>query len=192
MKSINENTSQKKSDVRKNKIINIIILIVALILIISYFTKSGKKDKKTISIKKEYRTKTKDSKQTGIHFVKEGELVFFNKEGSKKIKKIDIEIADNEQEKMQGLMYRKYMPDTCGMLFIFDKEEPQSFWMKNTIIPLDIIFVDKNGKIVSIQKNTTPYSEKSIPSYKPAMFVVEVNAGFCDRYDIKQGDYISF
>ncbi len=64
----------------------------------------------------------------------------------------------------RDLMYRKSMDDTKGMLFIFQKEEPQSFWMKNTVIPLDIMFVNSKKEIVKIFKNTIPFSENSLPS----------------------------
>jgi uncharacterized protein len=123
-------------------------------------------------------------------FVKEGEVTFLS--GGKKIKKIDVEIAENEAEQAKGLMYRPYMPDSVGMLFIFQNVQPQSFWMKNTHIPLDIIYVDSNKKIVSIQKNTRPYSEESLPSYGDVQYVVEVNAGYTDLHGIKVGDSIQF
>ena len=123
-------------------------------------------------------------------FVKEGEVVFW-KEG-KKLKKIDVEIAENEAETAKGLMFRSYIPDSVGMLFIFNKSEPQSFWMRNTSIPLDIIYIDENKKIVSIAKNTKPFSEEGIPSNGNAQYVVEVNAGFTERNNIQPGDAISF
>jgi uncharacterized protein len=123
-------------------------------------------------------------------FVKEGEVTFLR--NGAVIRKIDVEIAENDAERAKGLMYRPYLPDSVGMLFIFDRAEPQAFWMKNTAIPLDIIYVDENRKVVSIQKNTTPYSEQSLPSYQNAQFVVEVNAGFTDRHGIREGDTISF
>ena len=123
-------------------------------------------------------------------FTKEGEVVFIS--GGAAIKKIDVEVADNEADRNRGLMYRPYMPDSVGMLFIFEQSEPQSFWMKNTIIPLDILYVNENKEIVYIHKNTTPYSEQSLPSYENAQYVVEVNGGFTDRYGIKVGDSISF
>jgi uncharacterized protein len=123
-------------------------------------------------------------------FVKEGELYFLNKKDT--LKKINIEIAEKSEEREQGLMYRKSMDESNGMLFIFEKSEPQNFWMKNTIIPLDIIYINENKEIVTIQENTVPFSEESIPSYKNAMFVVEVNAGFCGKFRIKEGTYISF
>jgi len=125
-------------------------------------------------------------------FVKNGELVIINKNKKDTLKKINIEIADNPEKREQGLMYRKTMNESNGMLFIFEKSEPQNFWMKNTILPLDIIFINENKEIVTIQQNTIPFSEESIPSYKNSMFVLEVNAGFCGKFSIKEGDLISF
>lgn len=125
-------------------------------------------------------------------FFKEGELLFLDKKTKKKIVQIDIEIADTPYERATGLMYRRSMPDTVGMLFIFKQSQPLFFWMKNTYIPLDIIFVDKHMQIVTIQKNTKPLSGNPIPSYEYAMYVVEVNAGFCDKNGITIGDYIVF
>src|SRR5215217_5907171 len=119
---------------------------------------------------------------TAANFTKEGEVTFWR--DGKKIKRIDVEIAENQAERSKGLMYRPYIPDSVGMLFIFDEAAPQGFWMKNTSIPLDIIYVDENKKIVSIAKNTKPYSEESIPSLGNAQYVVEVNAGFSERNNI--------
>ncbi|MFO7614988.1 MAG: DUF192 domain-containing protein [Bacteroidales bacterium] len=103
---------------------------------------------------------------------------------------LDIEIADTEKERMQGLMYRHHLPEMAGMLFIFDRDEPRSFWMKNTFISLDIIFIHSSGEIVSIQKYTQPGSSYSVPSEKPAKYVLEVNAGFSDKYGINPGNSI--
>jgi uncharacterized membrane protein (UPF0127 family) len=125
-------------------------------------------------------------------FLKEGELVFLGKNYGEKIKKIDIEIADNPHEWETGLMYRHSMPEAAGMLFIFPGSKLSSFWMRNTYIPLDIIFVDGSMRIVTIHKNTQPLSEKPLFSTVAVKYAVEVNAGFCDRYGIKKGDYIRF
>ena len=129
---------------------------------------------------------------TNMHyykFKKEGELTFVDSLENP-IVKIDIEIADNDYERQLGLMNRQSMEEMQGMLFIFPQERFQSFWMLNTLFSLDIIFVNSNKEIVTIHKNTTPLSEQSYPSTEPAQYVVEVNAGFCDRHNIKLGDKI--
>ncbi len=122
--------------------------------------------------------------------VKEGEVVFLR--GEKRLRKIDVEIAENDAERAKGLMFRPYLSDSVGMLFVFEQAEPQAFWMKNTMISLDIIYVDSNKKIVSIQKKAKPYSEESLPSFGNAQYVVEVNGGYCDKYDIQVGDTVVF
>jgi hypothetical protein len=124
-------------------------------------------------------------------FEKEGELLFL-KEDSSEIKKIDIEISETPNERQMGLMYRTSMPDSVGMLFIFERPHRQYFWMKNTYISLDIIYADEKKKIVSIQKYTIPFSEDPIPSYYSAKYVIEVTAGFCDKNKIAVGDSFRF
>jgi len=79
-----------------------------------------------------------------------------------------------------------------GMLFIQKTFKPQSFYMKNTLIPLDIIFIDDQYKIVSFQKNAKPLDETSLPSEKAAIYVLEINAGLSDQWNLKTGDSISF
>jgi uncharacterized membrane protein (UPF0127 family) len=128
----------------------------------------------------------------GPEFTKEGELYFVSKANNDTIRKIDVELAETDDERAKGLMDRRSMTDDQGMLFIFSSAEEQSFWMKNTYISLDIIYVDENKEIVSIQKYATPLSEESLPSFKKAMYVVEVNAGFCDKYHVAYGDRIAY
>lgn len=128
----------------------------------------------------------------GPEFVKEGQLWFIKKQSKDTLKRIDIEIADNAQDRAKGLMHRTTMPDSQGMLFIFNQEGEQSFWMKNTILSLDIMYVNKNKEIVTIYKHTQPYSENPIPSFEKAMYVVETIAGFCDKYNVEEGDFIEF
>ncbi len=125
-------------------------------------------------------------------FRKDGELRFLNGKTNKVITQINIEVADDDAEREQGLMYRDTMAENNGMLFLMETEEPQTFWMKNTIISLDIIYVDSNKRIVSISRNCKPYSLDQIPSAKPALYVVEVIAGYTAKYGIKTGDMISF
>lgn len=130
-------------------------------------------------------------KPAGPQFKKEGELYLLKAAGDT-IRKIDIEIADIESERTIGLMHRRSMPDTQGMLFIFDREEPRSFWMRNTLIGLDILYIKQDGTIESIAKYTVPKSEKSIPSRGPALYVLELIEGFCDIYGVEVGDKIDF
>ena len=111
---------------------------------------------------------------------------------SKVITTVNIEVADNDAERAQGLMYRDTMAENNAMLFLMEVAEPQTFWMKNTIISLDIIYADADKRIVSISKNCKPQSLDQIPSVKPALYVVEVNAGYTAQHNIKVGDMISF
>jgi hypothetical protein len=87
-------------------------------------------------------------------------------------------------------MYRKELPEFHGMLFLFPREEMLSFWMKNTLIPLDIIFINAAYEIVHIAQNTTPFSEQLLTSGHPARFVLEVNGGFCQRHGVQVGDTV--
>ncbi len=88
-----------------------------------------------------------------------------------------VEIANTPHLRAKGLMYRKSMPKNNGMLFIFEKPQIISMWMKNTYIPLDMLFLDKNGKIIWIHENAKPLDESIISSPFPASFVIELNAG---------------
>lgn len=103
---------------------------------------------------------------------------------------VQVEIADDDAERARGLMYRTELAPQDGMLFLFPDEQPRSFWMKNTPLPLDIVYVSSDGKIVSIAKRTKPFSLDSIPSGAPAESVLEVNAGFADEHGVAVGDRI--
>lgn len=132
------------------------------------------------------------SASDGPQFKPQGQLVFVKNGTGKVLKMITIQIADNNDERAEGLMWRRYMPEDDGMLFMFDDQEILTFWMKNTYIPLDMVFADKSGRIVSIYPDATPLSEASISSVEPAQYVVEVNGGFCAKYGISAGDKIEF
>lgn len=127
-----------------------------------------------------------------VIFHKEGELWFLSAQTGDTIKQIDVEFATTDLQREKGLMYRKSMEETQGMLFVFAREEEQSFWMKNTYISLDIIYLDEERKVVSVQQNTKPLSEDGLPSGKPAKYVLEVNAGFCERWKVHVGDKIGY
>ena len=141
---------------------------------------------------KETSIKNVPGEVTEPQFINEGQLWFIKKGTRDTLRRIDIEIADNAQERAKGLMHRTNMPDNRGMLFIFNQEGEQSFWMKNTLMSLDIMYVNKDKEIVTIYKHTQPYSENPIPSFKKAMYVVETIAGFCDKYNVEEGDLIEF
>lgn len=129
---------------------------------------------------------------TAPKFRKDGTLTFSRPNDTTFTKTINIEIADEEWEITQGLMYRPSMGDNEGMVFIFPDMRKRSFWMSNTMISLDIMYIDDRKKIVTIQKHTVPYSEQSVPSYEDAQYVLEVNAGFSDNYGIKEGDFVEW
>lgn len=124
-------------------------------------------------------------------FTKEGELTFTDSLGTLKTK-INLEIADTEYERQLGLMNRKEMKENEGMLFIFSRPDYQSFWMRNTLISLDMIFVNDRKQIVTIHKNTKILTDESYPSSQPALYVVEVLTGFTDRHNIQVGDKINW
>ncbi|WP_108802381.1 DUF192 domain-containing protein [Aquimarina sp. Aq107] len=157
-------------------------IFVSVILVFSLFIFSCKKetDKKIVTEE--------------IKFTKEGELSIYNLQDSipSQIVSLDIEIADNDYERETGLMYRKTMEEKRGMLFIQEKFKLQSFYMKNTLIPLDIIYIDDQYKIVSFQKDAKPLDETSLPSGKPAKYILEINSGLSDQWNLKIGDSISF
>jgi len=105
---------------------------------------------------------------------------------------IEAAVADDDESRSTGLMDVYDMPRDKGMLFIFDDEEPRSFWMANTPLALDIIFVNSDMEIIRVHQNTRPYSERNVESEQPAKYVVETNAGFTLRYDIIEGMKITY
>jgi uncharacterized membrane protein (UPF0127 family) len=132
-----------------------------------------------------------DTASAAPQFKKEGELFFLRKDDQPMIG-IDIEIADNDSRREVGMMGRPAMDEMKGMLFVFDQEFYASFWMKDCVLSLDMIFIDKTGSIVTIHKNTTPFSEQSYAATAPTLLVLEVNAGFTDRHNISVGDRITW
>ncbi len=105
---------------------------------------------------------------------------------------VTAEIADTVVKQNQGLMNRTSLDENAGMLFVFDSEAERSFWMKDTFIPLDILFISAAKEIVSIEENTTPLSEEAILSSSPAQYVLEVNAGYVASHNVNIGDPLSF
>jgi uncharacterized membrane protein (UPF0127 family) len=151
-------------------------IIIAAIIILFVFPGILKKD---------------NSEEVYYMFQKEGELIISDSTNARKAV-IDIEIADTDYDRQLGLMKRISMEEKQGMLFIFPAEAMQSFWMRNTLISLDMIFINSNKKIITIHKNTKVLSDQSYQSSAPAQYVLEVNAGFTDKYNIQAGDKIDW
>ena len=99
-----------------------------------------------------------------------------------------VEYATNDNTRNQGLMFRTSLPTNGGMLFLFDRPQVVYFWMKNTILPLDMIFIAADGRVSHIVRGATPYSEKPISSQYPIKWVLEVVAGGANRHRITLGD----
>jgi uncharacterized membrane protein (UPF0127 family) len=102
-----------------------------------------------------------------------------------------VEIAQNDAERAKGLMYRKELPEGQGMLFDFQHEQEVGFWMENTYIPLDMIFIRADGRILRIAENTEPLSTRIIPSGGPVRGVLEVIAGTARKLGIAAGDRVA-
>lgn len=102
-----------------------------------------------------------------------------------------VEMATTDEERRTGLMYRKELPDGRGMLFDFSPAQEVSMWMKNTFIPLDMIFIGADGRILRIAENTVPQSTRIISSRGPAKGVLEVIAGTARKYGIAPGDRVA-
>ena len=104
----------------------------------------------------------------------------------------ELELAKTPQERRQGLMFREHLADDAGMLFLFPKTEIQRFWMKNTLIPLDMIFIDEAMRIVGIVENAEPMTLEGRSVEMASKYVLEVNAGTCRKYQIQTNQKISF
>lgn len=119
------------------------------------------------------------------------QVSFYSSDSEQLISTIDVVIADDDDSRSEGLMNVHELPADAGMLFMFENEQPRSFWMANTPLSLDIMFVNSDFEIVRVHRNTTPYSHDQIRSELPAKYVVEVNAGYSVRHDITEGMIIS-
>jgi uncharacterized membrane protein (UPF0127 family) len=131
-------------------------------------------------------------RKTEPKFVKGGEVTFIKTQSRETIRTIDVETAITPESQVQGLMYRTYMADSLGMLFIMADVGKHAFWMKNTYIALDIAFIDSTGTIDTIYRNAKPLSERSLPSRQRIKYILETNGGFSDKNGIKERDLISF
>lgn len=108
---------------------------------------------------------------------------------------IAVELARSQQEISNGLMFREQLPENAGMLFVFPEESPRSFWMKNTLIPLDIVWLDSTQKIIFIKENAQPCTTETCESFAPsapALFVLEANTGFAQENKLAVGQKAEF
>jgi uncharacterized membrane protein (UPF0127 family) len=183
-KKVDNPTRTKKSNLNLKLITIISLVVISAVVITFIITKISQEEKSSAT-----KNNTQIEETKTVEFEKEGELTF-NTADSKYITSLEIEIAEDNSERSKGLMFRKNMLENQGMLFIFSRQEFQSFWMRNTAISLDIIFVNSNNEIVTIHKNTNTFSDESYPSTKPAIYVVEVVADYTSKYGIKVGDKI--
>lgn len=126
-----------------------------------------------------------------INFEQEGELWILPSEMHDSLY-IKIEFAQEDSEMMQGLMYRDSMNSDEGMLFLYPYSQEMYFWMKNTQIPLDLIFINEDGVIVDLAERTTPFSEENIHSQVLSKYVLEVNAAYCAENYIIIGDRVKW
>jgi len=105
--------------------------------------------------------------------------------------KFQIELATDNAQREQGLMYRQTMAPDAGMLFLYDRSQPVAMWMENTYIPLDMLFIAADGHIVNIRQRAVPHSQENIGSAGPVKAVLELNGGTVSRLDIKVGDKVA-
>ncbi len=159
----------------------IIIIALAAILLAFYFLFFHDSKPKSTAQQQDTKTEAKYNIDLVVWFI--------NSEGDT-LSKLYVEVADDYYSQARGLMYRPSMPDTVGMLFIYDDNDFRSFWMKNTHISLDLIFISNKLKINQIHEYAIPYSEESIVSKDKAKYVIEVNAGYTDKLKITAGQSI--
>lgn len=163
------------------KIRSVIIVLAVAVLTILVFYYTGSKN--------EFINKKIDSQQQNSEFKK---VRISGQNGDIELK---IEIADDPAERSRGLMNRNSMKDDEGMLFIFEKSDYVNFWMKNTLIPLDMIFIDQDHKIAHIASEVKPCPEGVLncplyPSELPVKYVLEINAGLSKKHGFRNGDLV--
>ncbi|MDA0700752.1 MAG: DUF192 domain-containing protein [Bacteroidetes bacterium] len=152
--------------------------IAAMCLALALVSCGGKKEEKILT--------------RSIEFNKEGELTLTRIPTDSLIVTLDIEIAEDNYATQTGLMYRTSMENHQAMLFIFPKESPLSFHMKNTQFPLDLIFLNEDLKIVNVHRDAQPYDQTPLSSGKPAKYVLEVNAGLVAQWKLLPIDQAAF
>jgi uncharacterized membrane protein (UPF0127 family) len=102
----------------------------------------------------------------------------------------NIEVATSDKDRALGLMFRRSLPENAGMLFLYDPPQPAAMWMKNTLIPLDIVFISPEGRVHRIESDAEPFSTSLIPSEGTIAAVLELNAGQANKIGLKRGDKV--
>jgi uncharacterized membrane protein (UPF0127 family) len=105
---------------------------------------------------------------------------------------VQVELAATSEERRVGLMFREHLGEDEGMFFVFDEEAPLSFWMHNTLIPLDMVFIRSDGTVAGVVANATPRTDTPRGVGKPAQYVLEVNGGWCGAHGVRAGDRVEF
>jgi len=126
--------------------------------------------------------------QQGLASFERDSLILRSADGVERA--FDIELAVSSQQQAQGLMYRRNLAADAGMLFVYRPARPVSMWMKNTLIPLDMLFIAEDGEIVKIVERTVPLSLATISSGQRVRAVLEVNGGTASRLEIRPGDRV--
>ena len=151
---------------KTNLIISLIFIFLSLFLIIRFWSQWKKEKPQFFS-----------------------QVIFYNSQ-SQEIARFKVELATTSAQHREGLMYRDNLPPDQGMLFIFPEEKPLSFWMKNTHIPLDIIYFSQEKEVIFLVENVPPCQREPCPGYPtkiPAQYVLEINGGLSQKLGIKKG-----
>ena len=128
--------------------------------------------------------------QSGLETFDHDSLVIQTAQGARHT--FSVEIARTPEQQMQGLMYRRSMPADSGMLFVYDQDAPIAMWMKNTLIPLDMVFIARDGRIVYVFERAVPMSLETITADRPVAGVLELNGGTAARLGISEGGRVLY
>ncbi len=186
----NRNRRKAKPNYKKAFMVGVLFLVMLSFILTSIPNFGGGNTSKASSVKTPV-TANAPAPRSSTTFTKQGTLTI-NRQNNPEPLVVDIEVADTETKRRQGLMYRRHMEPNQGMLFIMDELKEQSFFMRNTYISLDIIYLDQDKKIVSIAKNTEILNDNSIPSNGDALYVLELIAGSADTHGLQVGDEVAW
>ncbi len=181
---------KQKVNYKKALMVGVLFLVMLSFVLTSIPNFGGGGTSKAASVRTPATTNA-PAPQSSTIFTKQGTLSI-NRQSNPDPLLVDIEVADTETKRNQGLMYRRHMEPNHGMLFIMEEFKEQGFYMRNTYISLDIIYLDQDKKIVSIAKNTEILNDNSIPSNGNALYVLEVVAGYADTHGLQVGDQMAW